>query len=312
MLNPFSNTVTVKMEPIENEENMIQKWEEEEDLGKFDFKVPAIAKRNPSSLESHYSPFGNHKQEFSSFQVGGPSSDDTLSDRETKTPPREDESAVNVKVEEEDTKMVEKTSLERSSSESKAQTSDSSEPPRKRKRASRKRKATPQSRRMRQENNKRAAARYRQRRKKMVMDLEEKVQSLSNALERKNDEVEHLKNKTSVLQKQVDYFKKLLGKTPALRLQAGLQMVVCVFAIILGVAVASGPEYGTVMSHHRKVLSVDPIVDTSTCLSWGAPSSWSSFTWSSFAWKPECYDATSVVSMLRVFFHIVVVPLILW
>lgn len=170
----------------------------------------------------------------------------------------------------------------------------------------RKRKATPQSRRVRQENNKRAAARYRQKRKEYVNELEHKVDTLNQALDQKDAELSRLQNKNSSLAKQIEFFKNLLGKNPAMKAQAALQMFVCVFAVVLGVMITY-QDAGLEMSHHRKVLSVDSL---DLCQSWGTP------TWApSSVWgfgHTKCFDASVVVSLLRIAVHIVVVPILVW
>jgi len=71
------------------------------------------------------------------------------------------------------------------------------------------------------------------------------VQRLNQELDRKNSEVEKLQSKTSVLEKQIEYLKSLVGKVPVAKMAAALQMVVCVFAVVLGVAVGTMGDSGT-------------------------------------------------------------------
>ncbi|GAB5373436.1 hypothetical protein AAMO2058_001751600 [Amorphochlora amoebiformis] len=311
MYNPFSQPVVPVDQEPSKEDARIPKESWEEDLTTFDFKVPKLT--SPASLDTQYSPlpaFGSSDIPPLSMKLRERQRSPMTED-EVESPVVKMEIKKHIKREkgvEFSFKEENNSSGSKSGSETKSQTSDSSEPPRKRKRSTRKRKSNPQSRRLRQENNKRAAARYRQKRKTYVTDLERKVQRLNQELDRKNSEVEKLQSKTSVLEKQIEYLKSLVGKVPVAKMAAALQMVVCVFAVVLGVAVGTMGDSGMEMSHHRKMLSIEPMIPT--CHSWGHQS-WVPDKFGGFG-NSECFDPTAAVSMLRVFVHVVVVPILVW
>jgi len=307
VFSPFSNmvpvksnwgaTTQVKEEPVKSEEP----WDE--DLTNFEFKVPPISSSSPDSLVSQYSPLRLETDNpMPVMRLNLRHTPPRISGVEASTPPHR----VKQEPKEEPKSGSDCTeSVKSLSSDSKGQSSDYSEPPKKvqRKRGTRKRKATPQSRRLRQENNKRAAARYRAKRKNYVNELEQKVENLTQALDRKETEVAKLQNKNSALSKQIDFFKNLLGKNPGAKAQFAMQMFVCVVAVALGVVVTTGADHGMPMSHHRTLLSVDTGYES--CI-WSAP------LWAQSVWGTGCLDLSALVSTLRILVHLVVVPLIVW
>jgi len=286
--------------------------EESWDLTNFEFKVPSIS-NSPDSLGCEYSPLHYRNQGIPPFNLSCQSTNintkSEVNSEEVKV--KNERAKVKVEMEEEEKDDV-KDDSGRSGSESKSQISDSTDTmqsARKHKRINRKRKSTAQSRRLRQENNKRAAARYRQRRKTYVNELEKKVESLNEALDQKDSEVSSLQNKNSTLMKQLEYFKKLLGKNASARALAALQMLVCAFAIVLGVAVSNNADSSTrmPMPHHRTLLSVPDVPEVFSCdkYPWTQNSEWGIEFLS-------CFDASAIVSLLRFLVHVVVVPLIVY
>lgn len=187
--------------------------------------------------------------------------------------------------------------------------------------SSRKRKATPQSRRTRQENNKRAAARYRQKRKMYVQTLETQVDELNEVLDQKRQEVTQLEDRNASLVSQLRRVKEFLLRDPTGRAQAALQLFVCFSAVVLGVVACSthstvGGAPSTVhLSHHRSLLSVPSTpADHAACL---VPTPWmGGLLWansSGGATAAGCADhASFIITVLRTFVHLIVVPLILW
>mmetsp|Transcript_9599 Transcript_9599/g.11459 ORF Transcript_9599/g.11459 Transcript_9599/m.11459 type:complete len:371 (+) Transcript_9599:65-1177(+) len=297
-------TSNISSEPPASEES----W----DLTNFEFKVPSIS-NSPDSLGCEYSPLHYRNQGIPPFNLSSRSTDTNTESGVKNEGTGVKSEGIKVKVEVEEEEEEEKDGIKddsaRSGSESKSQISDSTDTmqsARKRKRVNRKRKSTVQSRRLRQENNKRAAARYRQRRKTYVNELEKKVENLNEALDQKDSEVSRLQNKNSTLMKQLEYFKKLLGKNASAKALAALQMLVCTFAIVLGVAVSNNADSseGMPMPHHRTLLSVPDVPEVFSCDKFpGAQNS---------GWGMEvlsCFDASAIVSILRFLVHVVVVPL---
>mmetsp|Transcript_3249 Transcript_3249/g.4427 ORF Transcript_3249/g.4427 Transcript_3249/m.4427 type:complete len:367 (+) Transcript_3249:105-1205(+) len=297
-------TSNISSEPPASEES----W----DLTNFEFKVPSIS-NSPDSLGCEYSPLHYRNQGIPPFNLSNQSTNINTKLEVKSEGAKVKSEGAKVKVEmEEDERDDTKDDSARSGSESKSQISDSTDTmqsARKRKRIHRKRKSTAQSRRLRQENNKRAAARYRQRRKTYVNELEKKVDNLNEALDQKDSEVSRLQSKNSTLMKQLEYFKKLLGKNASAKALAALQMLVCVFAIVLGVAVSNNADSSTgmPMPHHRTLLSVPDVPEVFLCdkHSWTQNSGWGTEFLS-------CFDASAFVSILRFLVHVVVVPLVVY
>eukprot|EP00467_Chlorarachnion_reptans_P020360 CAMPEP_0114515460 /NCGR_PEP_ID=MMETSP0109-20121206/16751_1 /TAXON_ID=29199 /ORGANISM="Chlorarachnion reptans, Strain CCCM449" /LENGTH=361 /DNA_ID=CAMNT_0001695673 /DNA_START=70 /DNA_END=1159 /DNA_ORIENTATION=+ len=286
---PFANVMPVDHQPSEPPPKLIMDGEPLDEV--FDFKVPSIME-SPDSLGSSCSPIGTEIPPMKLTNIN------SVVKQESDSEGSEDHDSVETKsIKSEEERGIESKST--SSSESKG-----SDPlAKKRKRTTRKRKDTPQARRVRQENNKRAAARYRKKRKRYINELEQKVDNLNRALDRKQAENTTLQHKNTTLMKQLEYFKKLLGKNPAAKMQTALQMVVCTFAIILGVVATphavsrSDSDSGMKMSHHRTILSYEAATPT-----WDAPLGSIESWWDSFL----SFDAAAIVTILRLTVHLIV------